>query len=103
MAHGVAVGKSGGYGDDFAYCCSSGDSSLNLTREDWTRPLYLETEYEDKTGLDQTRPDFKIEDQEQEAAFAEDWTRPDDLKTLDDYQWWGLLSEPDKRRLDQIS
>ncbi|KAI8516154.1 hypothetical protein Bbelb_069670 [Branchiostoma belcheri] len=67
--------------------CSSEDSCLNLTREDWTRPgdsddLKIPKEYQRR--LDQTRPgDLKTPEEYQRRL---DQTRPGDLKTPEEYQ-----------------
>ncbi|KAI8521961.1 hypothetical protein Bbelb_017150 [Branchiostoma belcheri] len=64
------LGRVAWHGDDFACCCSSGDSCLNLTREDWTRTDDLKTqeEYQDclnLTRLARRRPGY-LETQEQD-------------------------------------
>ncbi|KAI8496997.1 hypothetical protein Bbelb_249460 [Branchiostoma belcheri] len=90
------LGRVAWYGDSFAYCFSSGDSCLNLTREDWTRPDDLKTEevWNISSGdscLNLTR---------------EDWTRPDDLKTQEEYQLTAVMilnpTRPDVRVLRNL-
>ncbi|KAI8503171.1 hypothetical protein Bbelb_189920 [Branchiostoma belcheri] len=81
---------------------SSEDSCLNLTREDWTRPDDLKSPDEHQTGLDQTKLDLKIQQQEMSICrcVLRVSSSPDVPvrlgETCDDRQ---LLSTPDQMAL----
>ncbi|KAI8506788.1 hypothetical protein Bbelb_152290 [Branchiostoma belcheri] len=89
---------------------SSGDSCLNLTTVDWTRPGDLKTQEEyqwgllsepDNSGLDQTSSGDSCLN-----LTTVDWTRPDDLKTQEEYQLTAVMilnpTRPDVRVLRNL-